>query len=119
MVRFHGFSRYELDATQSAPIFLSLEQHQPLFRVGFPSYLSLFTLFPVFPERRVIGRVSPCDFDEAGNWGLVGLDQFRLPFMERPISIALEVSRLHPCTAFIRMSAFRPCPEHLPLGMSN
>src|SRR5262249_49986331 len=29
MVRFYGFSRYELVSTQSAPIFLSLEQHQP------------------------------------------------------------------------------------------
>jgi hypothetical protein len=61
MVRFYDFSRDKLDTTQSAPIFLSLEQHQPLFRVGFPSYLSLLPLYPVFLERRVIRRISPCD----------------------------------------------------------
>ena len=44
MVRFYGFSWGKLDMTQSALISLFLEQHQPLFRVGFPSHLLLLTL---------------------------------------------------------------------------
>ena len=120
MVRFYGFSRDELDSTQGAPIFLSLEQHQPLFRVGFPSYLSLLALYPVFLERWVIGRISPCDFREAGNRGCIGLDQFGLSFLvECPVAVTLEVAGFHPFTSFLRMSAFRPYPKHLPLGMSN
>src|SRR5262245_40810217 len=120
MVRFHVFSWYELDATQSAPIFLSLEQHQPLFRVGFPSYLLLLALYPVFLERWVIGRVPPSDFREAGNRGFVGLRQFRPSIrMECPVAVISAVACLHPSTAFIWVSAFCPYPEHLPLGMSD
>jgi hypothetical protein len=78
MVRFYGFSWYKLDMTQSAPIFLSLEQHQPLLRVGFPSYLSLLALSPVAPECGIIGRTAAYDFDKAGNRGCIGLDQFCL-----------------------------------------
>ena len=106
--------------TQSAPIFLFLEQHQPLFRVGFPSYLSLLTLYPIFLERWVIGGISPCDLGEAGDRGCVGLDQFRLSFfLECPVAIAPKVACFYPFTSFIRVSAFRPYPEHLPLGMSD
>ena len=119
MVRFYGFSRNKLDSTQSAPIFLSLEQHQPLFRVGFPSYLSLLALYPVFLERWIIGGISPCDLDEAGDRGCIGLDQFRLSFLECPVAVAPKVASFHPFTAFVRVSAFRPYPQHLPLGMSN
>ena len=78
MVRFYGFSWNKLDMTQSAPIFLLLEQHQPLFRVGFPSYLSLLPLYPIFLERWIIGGIPACDLDEAGDRGCVGLGQFRL-----------------------------------------
>ena len=113
-------SRYELDSTQSAPIFLSLEQHQPLFRVGFPSYLSLLALYPIFLERWVVGRISPSDFGEAGDRGFVGLDQFCLRFiMECPIAIFPEVPCFYPLTSFLRMTAFCPYPQHLPLGMSD
>ena len=120
MVRLYGFSRYKLDSTQGAPIFLSLEQHQPLFRVGFPSYLSLLALYPILLERWVIGRISPCDFRETGNRGYIGLDQFRRAFfLECPVAIAPKVASFHPFTAFIWVSAFRPYPEHLPLGMTN
>jgi len=120
MVHLYGFSRYELDSTQSAPIFLSLEQHQPLFRVGFPSHLLLLALCPVFLERWVIGRISSYNFGEAGDWGFIGLDQFGLSwFMECPVAIAFEVACPHPSTAFLRVSAFRPVPKHQPLGMSN
>ena len=119
MVRFHGFSRYELDATQSAPIFLSLEQHQPLFRVGFPSYLLLLAFCPVLAQSRVIGRVSPCDLNEVGDRGCVGLDQLRLSFKECPIAVAPKVASFDPFAAFVWVSAFRPYPQHLPLGMPD
>ena len=120
MVRFYGFSRYELDMTQSAPIFLFLEQYQPLFRVGFPSYLSLLPLCPIALERWVIGGVPPCDFGEACDRGCVGLDQFRLSFfLERPVAIAPKVARFYPFTAFVWVSAFGPFPQHLPLGVSH
>ena len=120
MVRFYGFSRNELDSTQGAPIFLSLEQHQPLFRVGFPSYLSLLALYPVLFERWVIGGISPCDLGEACDRGCIGLDQFCLSFpVECPVAVALEGADYPPFTSFLRMSAFCPYPKHLPLGMSN
>ena len=80
MIRFYGFSRYKGDSTQSASISLSLVQYQPLFLVGFPSYLVLLTLHPVLAQRWVIGRMFPCDFGEAGDRGCVGLHQFRLTF---------------------------------------
>jgi hypothetical protein len=120
MVRLYGFSRYKLDSTQGAPIFLSLEQHQPLFRVGFPSYLSLLALYPVLFERWVIRRISPYDFSETGDRGLVGLSQFGLSIrMQCPVAVTLEVACFHPGATFIRVSALCPVPEHLPLGMSD
>jgi hypothetical protein len=119
MVRFYDFSWYELDMTQSAPIFLFLEQHQPLFRVGFPSYLLLLALYPVVFERWIIGRISACDLGEACNRGFIGLDQFGLPFLERPVAVTPEVASFHPFTAFVRVSAFGPDPQHLPLGMTH
>jgi hypothetical protein len=120
MVRFYAFSGYELDVTQGAPIFLSLEQHQPLFRMGFPTYLSLLSLYPVLAQSWVIGRISSCDFRKAGNRGFVGLDQFPVFFvMECPVAIILEVPCFYPLTSFLRMSAFGPYPQHLPLGMSD
>ena len=119
MVRFYGFSSNELDATQGAPIFLSLEPHQPLLRVGFPSSLSLLPLCPIFLERGIVGRIPACALDEAGDRGCVGRDQFRLLFVERPIAIAPKVASFPPLTAFVRGSAFRPYPQHVPVGVSN
>src|SRR5215510_6361717 len=120
MVRFYAFSSYELDSTQSAPIFLSLEQHQPLFRMGFPCYLSLLSLHPVLAQSWVVGSVPSCDFCEAGNGGYVGLDQFCLLFLVKgPVAVILKVSCFYPLTSFVRMSAFCPYPQHLPLGMSD
>ena len=99
MVRLYGFSRYKLDSTQGAPIFLSLEQHQPLFRIGFPSYLSLLALYPVLFERWVIRRISPCDFRETGNRGCIGLDHFRLLCIKRPVAVAPKIASFYPCTS--------------------
>ena len=79
MIRFYVFSRYKWDGTQSASISLSLVQHQPLFRVGFPSHLLLLALHPVVAQSWVIGRVSPCDLREAGDRGCIGFDQFAFP----------------------------------------
>ena len=118
MIRFYVFSRYKWDVTQSASVSLFLMQHQPLFLVGFPSYLVLLSLYPVLAQSRVIGRVFPCDLGEAGDRGCVGFDQCRLFFPECPMAIVPKIARFHPLTAFVRVSAFRPDPEHLPLGMS-
>ena len=119
MIRFYAFSRYEWDVTQSASVSLFLVQHQPLFRVGFPSHLLLLALRPVLAQRWVIGGISPCDLREAGDRGCVGLHQFRLSFPECPITVVPKIAGFHPFPAFVRVSAFRPRPEHLPLGMSN
>ena len=119
MVRFYGFSWNKLDMTQSASISLPLEQHQPLLRVGFPSYLLLLALFPVFLERWIIGRVPACDLGEASDRGFIGLGQFCFSFMESPVAIAPKVASFHPFTAFVWVSAFCPYPQHLPLGMSD
>ena len=94
-------------------------QYQPLFHVGFPAHLSLLSLSPVLAQSWVIRRISSYDLDEAGNGGCIGLDQFGLPFPKCPVAVAPEVARFHPCTAFVRVSAFRPAPEHVPLGMLN
>jgi hypothetical protein len=119
MIRFYAFARKKWDTTQSASVSLLLVQGQPLLFVGFPSHLPLFALVPVRVQRWVEGRISPFDFDEAGDRGFVGLDQFRLPFLERPIAVVPEVASFHPFPAFVRVSALRPVPEHLPLGMSD
>ena len=119
MIRFYVFSRDKWDSTQSASVSLSLVQYQPLFLVGFPSHLLLLALRPVLVQRWVIGRVLPCDLGEASDWGYVGFDQFCLSFIKCPIAVVPEVAGFHPFTALVRVSAFHPHPEHLPLGMSN
>ena len=119
MIRFYAFSHYEWDVTQSASVSLFLVQHQPLFLVGFPSHLLLLALRPVLAQGWVIGGIPPCDLREAGDRGCVGLHQFRLSFPECPITVVPKIAGFHPFPAFIRVSAFRPRPEHLPLGMSN
>jgi hypothetical protein len=119
MIHFYVFSGYKRDGTQSASISLSLVQHQPLFLVGFPSHLSLLALQPVLAQRRIIGRVSSCDLCVAGDRGYIGFHQFRLVFLECPIAIVFEIASFHPFTSLVRVSAFCPVPEHLPLGMSN
>ena len=118
-IRFSGFSRYKGDATQSASVSLSLGQYPPLLLVGFPAHVLLLALHPVLAQRWVIGRVLPCDRGEASDWGYVGFDQVCLSFIEGPIAVVPEVARLHPCTSFVRVAAFRPPPEHLPLGMAD
>ena len=107
------------DSTQNASISLSLVQYQPLFLIGFPSHLLLLTLHPVLAQRWVIGRVLPCDLREAGDRGCIGLHQFRLSFPECPITVVPKIAGFHPFPAFVWVAAFRPYPEHLPLGMSN
>ena len=119
MIRLYAFSRYKWEGTQRASVSLSLVQHQPVFRVGFPSHVLLLTLRPILAQRWIIGGVLPRDLREAGDRGCVGLDQFRLPFPECPIAVVPKVAGFHPFTAFFRVSAFRPDPEHLPLGMSD
>ena len=119
MVRFYGFSGYKLDMTQSAPICLSLEQHQPLLRVGFASYLSLLALRPVASECGIIGRTAAYDLDKAGNRGCIGLDPFCLLCMECLVAIAPEVASFHPSSPFFGVSAFGPSPQHGPLGMAD
>ena len=86
MIRFYDFSPNKWDIAHSASISLSLVQHQPLFRIGFPSHLLLLPLQPVLAQRRVIGRVFPCDLGEAGDRGFIGFDQFCLPFLECPVA---------------------------------
>ena len=61
----------------------------------------------------------PCDFGEADDRGFVGLGQCCLPFPECPIAVAPAIACFHPFTAFSRVSAFRPDPEHVPLSMSS
>ena len=119
MIRFYAFSPYEGDVTQRASVSLFLVQYQPLFLVGFPSHLLLLALRPVLAQGWVIGGMPPCDFGEACDRGCVGLHQFRLSFPECPITVVPKIARFHPFLAFIRVSALRPGPEHLPLGMSN
>jgi hypothetical protein len=119
MIRFYAFSGYERDSTQSASVSLLLVQSQPLFRVGFPSHLLLLALCPVLAQGWVVGRTSSFDLGEAGNQGCVGLDQLCLLFPECPGAVAPEIACFHPFTAFVRVSAFRPGPEHLPLGVSG
>jgi len=119
MVRFSVFSRYTWDATQRALVSLFLGHSQPLLRVGFPSHLVLLALHPVWAQSWVIGRVLPCDFGEAGDRGCVGFDQRRLAFPECPLAVVPTRARLHPLTAFVRLSAFRPYPAHLPWGLST
>jgi hypothetical protein len=119
MIRFDGFSRYEWESTQSASVSLSLVQYQPLLLVGFPSHLFLLALHPVLAQCWVIGRVFPCDFCEAGDGSYVGLHQFRLAFIKCPIAVVSEVAGFHPCTSLGRVSAFRPPPEPMPVGMSD
>jgi hypothetical protein len=119
MIRFYGFSRYRRDSTQSASVSLSLVQYQPLFRGGFPSRPFLLALHPVLAQCWVIGRVFPCDFCEAGDGGCVGLNPFRLAFIKCPMAVIPEVAGFHPFTSLGRVSAFRPPPEHMPVGMSD
>ena len=119
MIRFSAFSHNKRDVTQSASVSLPLVQYQPLFLGGFPSHLLFLALHPVLVQSWVIGRIPPCDFCEAGDWGCIGFDQCRLLLKACPGAIAPKGARFHPCTAFVRVSAFRPVPKHLPLGMSN
>src|SRR5712691_6643474 len=119
MIRFYIFSWSKWDGTQGASIPLSLVQYQPLFRIGFPSHLSLGSFLPIFSQGWVIGRISSCDLGEARDRGFVGLDQFCLLFLECPVAIISEVADLDPLTTFVWVSAFRPVPEHLPLGMPD
>ena len=119
MIRFYGFSWYKWDGTQSASISLLLVKHQPLFLVGFPSHLLLPALQPVLAQSWIIGRILPGDLGEASDRGCVGLNQFRLPFPECPVAVVPEVACFHPFTSLLRVSAFRPDPEHRPLGLSN
>jgi hypothetical protein len=119
MVCLYGLSWSKLDMTESAPICLSPEQHPSLFRVGFPCDLSLLALSPVLAQSRGIGRRLSSDFHEAGHRNGVGLDQFGLSFVKYPGGIAPEVAFLHPLPALMRVAAFRPVPEHLPLGLFN
>ena len=119
MIRFYGFSRYTWDSTQSASVSLALVPSQPLLLVGFPSHLVLLALHPVLAQRWVTGRVLPCDRGEASDWGDVGFDQCCLSFIACPRAVVPEVAGFHPFTSLLRVSAFRPPPEHLPLGMSN
>src|SRR6266446_7347514 len=117
-IRCYVFSGYKRDGTQGASLSWSLVQHQPLFLVGFPSHLSLLALHPVLAQRRILGRVSSCDLCVAGDWGCIGLHQFCFVFLECPIAIVSEIASFHPFTSLVRVSAFCPVPEHLPLGMS-
>ena len=119
MIHLYAFSRTKGNFAQSASVSLSLVQYQPLFPVGFPSYLSLFALYPVLAQSGIIGGVFPYDFREPGDRGCVGSSQFCLSFLEGPIAIVAVVARFYPCTTFVRVSAFCPVPEHLPLGMLN
>ena len=119
MIRFSVLSRYEWDGTPSASVSLFLVQCQPLLLVGFPSHVSLLALPPVLAQSWVIGGMLPCDLGEACDRGCIGFDQFRLPFPECPVAVVPKIAGFHPFTAFVRVSAFRPYPEHLPLGMSD
>src|SRR5216683_1602148 len=75
--------------------------------------------YQVFLQGMVIGRMSPCDLCVACDRGFVGFDQLCLFFLECPVAIISEVAGLDPFTTFIWVSALRPVPEHLPLGMSD
>src|SRR5882672_10798133 len=108
MIRFYVFSWYKRDGTQSASIPLSLVQHQPLFRKGFPSHLLLLALYPVLAQSRVIGRTLSLDFGEAGDRGCIGFDQFCRPFLKCPVAIVPKIACFHPRTPFVRVSAFCP-----------
>jgi hypothetical protein len=119
MLRFYAFSHYEGDVTQSASVSLLLVQQQSLFLVGFPSHVLLLALRPVLAQGWVIGGVPPCDLREACDRGGVGLHQCRLSCPECPITVVLKIAGFHPLPAVMRVSAFRPSPEHLPWGMSN
>ena len=59
MICVYAFSPYEWDVTQSAAVSLFLVQHQPLFRVGFPSHVLLLALRPVLAQSWVIGGIAP------------------------------------------------------------
>ena len=63
--------------------------------------------------------MPPCDLREACDRGGVGLHQFRLACPACPIAVVPNIAGFHPLPAFMRVSAFRPSPEHLPLGLSN
>ena len=119
MIRFYVFPRDEWDMTQHTSVSLFPVQYQPLFLGGFPAHLVLLALRPVVVQRWVIGGVLPGDLGEAGDRGCIGFDQFRLSFPECPIAIVPKITGFHPLPAFGRVAAFRPYPEHLPLGMSN
>src|SRR5713101_3457580 len=103
MIRFYAFTRYEWDVTQSASVSLSLVQYQPLFLVGFPSYLLLLTLRPVLAQSWVIGGISPCDLCEAGDRGCIGFNQCRLLLEECPIDVAPKVACYKPFTSNVRV----------------
>lgn len=49
MIHLYALSRSKGDAAEGASISLPLVQHQPLFHIGFPSYLTLPSLPPVLP----------------------------------------------------------------------
>jgi hypothetical protein len=119
MIRFSAFSHYEWDVTPRASVSLFLVQHPPLFLVGFPSHVLLLALRPVLAQGWVRGGIPPCALGEAGERGYVGLHQFRLSFPECPITVVPNRAGFHPLPAFVRVAAFRPRPEHRPLGMSN
>jgi len=118
-IRFAVLSRCTGDFAPSACLSLSVVQHQPLFRVGFPSHVLLASFWPVLAQSGVVGTVFPCDLGEASDRGVVGLDQCCLIFPECPGAVVPNLARFHPLPPFVWVSACRPVPEHGPLGMSS
>lgn len=119
MVRLYGFSCSKLDVTQGAPIFLLLEQPQPLLLVGCPSHVSLLALYPVLAQGWVLRRTFSLDLDDAGEWGCIRLHHCRLSLEECPGAIVPNVACFPPVFPLVRVSACRPIPEHVPLYMSS
>ena len=86
---------------------------------GFPSHVRLLALRPVVAQGWVRGGMPPCDLGAACDRGCVGLHQCRRSFPACPSTVVPKRAGFHPLPAFGRVSAFRPPPAHLPLGMSH
>src|SRR5262249_22579019 len=79
MIPLHALSRPKGEAEEGTAFPLFLGQRRCFFHIVSPPPRTFFACPPIRPERRVVGRISPCDFGEAGDWGSVGSHQFCLP----------------------------------------
>lgn len=105
--------------THNTSVVLSLKQHQKLFNVGLPGYLSPVAGLPVFAQVRVVGAVTPSDLCVASNRRFGRFNQFVFAVVKRPPAVIPEITGFHPFARFVGMATFSPLPQHLPLAMAH